>query len=56
VGRPIPYEVVARRPGDAAECVADPSRAAALFGWRAERDLEAMCADHWAFQSRLLVG
>jgi UDP-glucose 4-epimerase len=56
VGRPIPYEIVPRRPGDAAECVADPSRAAALFGWRAERDLEAMCADHWAFQSRLLVG
>jgi UDP-glucose 4-epimerase len=56
VGRPIPYEIVPRRPGDAAECVADPSRAAALFGWRAERDLETMCADHWAFQSRLLVG
>jgi UDP-glucose 4-epimerase len=55
VGRPIPYEIVDRRPGDAAECVADPARAAALFGWRAERGLEAMCADHWAFQSRLLV-
>ena len=28
-----------------------PARAAALFGWRAERDIDAMCADHWAFQS-----
>jgi UDP-glucose 4-epimerase len=51
VGRPIPHEIVDRRPGDAAECVADPARAAAVLGWRAERDLDAMCADHWAFQS-----
>jgi UDP-glucose 4-epimerase len=53
VGREIPHEVVARRPGDAAETVADPSRAAALLGWRARLGLDAMCADHWAFQSRL---
>jgi UDP-glucose 4-epimerase len=52
VGRPVPYEIVGRRPGDAAECVADPSRAAALLGWRAELGLDAMCADHWAFQAR----
>jgi UDP-glucose 4-epimerase len=51
VGGPIPYEVVDRRPGDAAECVADPARAAAVLGWRADRGLDAMCADHWAFQS-----
>jgi UDP-glucose 4-epimerase len=55
VGRDIPYEVVGRRPGDAAETVADPRRAAALLGWRARLDLEAMCADHWAFQRRLLM-
>jgi UDP-glucose 4-epimerase len=55
-GRPVPYEVVARRPGDVAECVADPARAAELFGWRAHRGLEEMCADHWAFQSRLAGG
>ena len=51
VGRPIPYEIVGRRPGDVAECVADPRRAAELFGWRDERGIDAMCADHWAFQS-----
>jgi UDP-glucose 4-epimerase len=54
VGRPIPYEIAARRPGDSVECVADPSRAEALLGWRAILDLEAMCIDHWAFQRGLL--
>ena len=52
-GREIPYEIVGRRPGDVAECVADPRRAADLLGWRATRALDEMCADHWAFQSRL---
>jgi len=52
VGRPIPYEIVGRRAGDVAECVADPRRAAGLLGWSATRGLDEMCADHWAFQSR----
>jgi UDP-glucose 4-epimerase len=51
-GRPVPYEIVARRPGDVAACVADPSLAAELLGWRATRGLAAMCADAWAFQTR----
>ena len=38
-----------------AECVADPRRAAALLGWRADRGLDEMCRDHWAFQSRLAM-
>jgi UDP-glucose 4-epimerase len=49
-GREIPFEIVARRPGDAPECVADPSLAAKLLGWRATRGIDEMCADHWAFQ------
>ena len=52
VGRPVPYEIVGRRAGDVAECVADARLAAELFGWRATRGLDEMCADHWAFQSR----
>jgi UDP-glucose 4-epimerase len=49
-GREIPFEMTGRRPGDVAKCVADPSRAAALLGWRASLGLDEMCADHWAFQ------
>ena len=52
VGRPVPYEIVGRRAGDVAECVADPRLAAELLGWRATRELDEMCADHWAYQSR----
>lgn len=50
-GKHIPYEVVARRPGDIAECWADPSLAQSLLGWRASRSLEDMCADAWRWQS-----
>jgi len=50
-GRPIPYEIVARRPGDIAACYADPSAAAALLNWRAEFGLARICADHWRWQS-----
>ena len=49
--RPVPYEIVARRPGDVAACYADPSLAANLLGWRARRDLAAMCADSWRWQT-----
>jgi UDP-glucose 4-epimerase len=55
VGRDIPYQIVDRRPGDIAVCVADAGRAADLLGWTTSLGLEEMCADHWAFQSRLLV-
>ncbi len=51
-GRPVPYELVARRPGDVAECYANPARAAELIGWQAEYDIERMCADHWRWQER----
>lgn len=50
-GRPIPLEVVDRRPGDAAVTVADPSQAARRLHWRAQLDLEEICRDGWAWQS-----
>lgn len=49
-GKRIRYEIVARRAGDVAQCWADPSHAAAVLGWRAKRDLSAMCRDAWAWQ------
>ena len=51
-GRPVPYQIVARRPGDIAACYADPSLAQRDLGWRAERDLQQMCEDTWRWQSR----
>jgi UDP-glucose 4-epimerase len=50
-GRPVPHQVVPRRPGDVAACYADPARAQALLGWRATRGLAAMCTDAWRWQS-----
>jgi UDP-glucose 4-epimerase len=50
-GKPVPYKVGPRRPGDVAACYADPAQAAALLGWRAERGLADMCADAWRWQS-----
>jgi UDP-glucose 4-epimerase len=50
-GRPVPYKLVARRPGDVAQCYADPTLARELLGWRATRTLDQMCADAWRWQS-----
>ena len=51
-GKTLPYEVVARRPGDIAACYADPEKAAKELGWRAEYDVERMCADAWRWQKQ----
>ncbi len=50
-GRPIPYDIVDRRPGDVAEVYADPRLAETLLGWRAALDVDAMCRDAWRWQS-----
>ncbi len=55
-GREIPYEIVARRPGDVAVCYADPSKAQSELNWRAERDVGQMCADAWRWQSKFPNG
>ena len=51
-GRPVPYAIKPRRPGDIAECWADPSLAAKELGWKAERGIAEMCADAWRWQSK----
>jgi UDP-glucose 4-epimerase len=51
-GRPVPYEIVARRPGDIAECYANPETAERLLGWKAEFGIERMCQDHWRWQEK----
>ncbi len=49
-GRPVPCEIVGRRPGDIDACFADPALAREVLGWQARRDLDAMCADSWRWQ------
>jgi UDP-glucose 4-epimerase len=49
-GRRIPLKFGPRRPGDVTECYADPCRAESLLGWKAQRTLADMCADHWRWQ------
>jgi UDP-glucose 4-epimerase len=50
-GRPVPYEIAPRRPGDVAQCYAEPTLAEKELGWRATRGIDEMCADAWCWQS-----
>jgi len=49
-GSPVNYKISERRPGDIAECYADPTKASEVLGWRAERDLRKMCEDSARWQ------
>jgi UDP-glucose 4-epimerase len=49
--RPVKYQIVDRRPGDVAQCYADPSYAFKMLGWKAEYDIDRMCQDAWRWQS-----
>ena len=51
-GRPVPYRIAERRPGDIDACYADPTKAAAELGWRAEYGIEEMCRDAANWQSK----
>lgn len=51
-GRQLPYEVVARRPGDVASCYADAGKAAEELSWHAEKTIAEACADSWRWQSQ----
>jgi UDP-glucose 4-epimerase len=51
-GKPIPYQVIERRPGDVAESYADPTRAQKELNWTAKLGLADMCADSWRWQSQ----
>ncbi len=51
-GRPVPFEIVARRPGDIAVCYADPALALAELGWQAQLGIDEMVRDSWRWQSQ----
>jgi UDP-glucose 4-epimerase len=50
-GKPVPYRVAPRRPGDIATCYADPAKAERELGWKALRGLDEMMRDAWRWQS-----
>ncbi|MCG9598858.1 UDP-glucose 4-epimerase GalE [Vibrio sp. Isolate25] len=50
-GKPIPYELCPRRPGDIAECWASTQKAEKELGWKATRSVAEMSADTWRWQS-----
>ncbi len=49
-GSQINYKIAPRRPGDIAECYADPAKAYNVLGWKAERGLAEMCEDSARWQ------
>ena len=51
-GKPIPYKVFDRRPGDIAVSYSDAGKANRELGWRGERDLDEICQDTWRWQSQ----
>ena len=51
-GRPLPYVMDPRRPGDIAACWADPTKAREELGWQAQYDLDDMCASSWNWQRK----
>ncbi len=50
-GKTLPYVIDPRRPGDIAECFADPAKARDELGWEAKFGIEDMCATSWKWQS-----
>ncbi len=50
-GKTLPYVIDPRRPGDIAECYADPAKARDELGWEAKYGIEEMCESSWKWQS-----
>ena len=49
-GKELPYQIDPRRPGDIAECWADPAKAKKELGWEAKYGIDEMCRDSWNWQ------
>jgi len=50
-GNKVAYRIAPRRPGDIAQCYANPALAEKELGWKAEYNLTKMCEDTWRWQS-----
>jgi UDP-glucose-4-epimerase GalE len=56
IGRPIPYEVADRRPGDPVALFAETHGANESLGWRAKYGLDEILTSAWAWHSTHLDG
>ena len=50
-GKPIPYAIKPRRPGDIASCYASGNKALSELGWKTELTINDACRDSWRWQS-----
>ena len=50
-GKPIPYVIKPRRPGDIASCYATSEKALNELGWQAKKSIATACEDSWKWQS-----
>ena len=48
-GVKVKCQITPRRPGDIAECYANPEKAKEILGWEAQYGIEDMCRDAWNF-------
>lgn len=56
IGRPVPYEIVARRPGDADVLQAIPDAAKEEIGWETRFTVEDMCRDSYRWTTNFPHG
>ena len=52
-GKPIPYKIMERRPGDIDTCYADTNKAYELLGFKTTYDIDKMCLDTYRFNCKL---
>ena len=50
-GKTVKYKIVERRPGDIAECFANPEKANIELNWKAKFGIDEMCEDTWRWQA-----
>ncbi|MBF0522038.1 MAG: UDP-glucose 4-epimerase GalE [Candidatus Omnitrophica bacterium] len=46
-GKPVPYQIGSRRPGDATTVIASSAKAKKVLGWKPQYDLEAILKSEW---------
>jgi UDP-glucose 4-epimerase len=54
-GQIIPLQIAPRRPGDVAECWANPAKAKRVLGWQAELGVGEMCESTWSYQKNIKI-